>query len=159
MTRNLALTLLASLFSACVTSPAAVPEDATAPGIEAVAGDGSRNEDWYGWGREVLAPIGGEVVRVHENPKVNEPGTMVPGIASFVLLRDDDGTHVMLGHLHEMMVQEGDRVQAGEPLGLVGNDGYSRHPHIHLGAWRDGAPLQIRFDLRAMAKLREKAHD
>lgn len=120
-------------------------------------GDGARNEDWFGWRREVLAPIAGEVLRVHENPTVNEPGVMVPGMASFVLLRGVGGTHVIVAHLGEIRVKEGDRVEAGEPLGLVGNNGNSRHPHIHLGAWRDGVPLQIRFDLRAMAKLLEKA--
>lgn len=120
-------------------------------------GDGARNEDWYGWGRKVLAPLSGEVLHVHVNPTVNEPGTMIPGIASLVLLRGDDGTHVMVAHLDSISVKAGDRVQAGQPIGLVGNNGHSRHPHIHLGAWRGETPLQIRFDLRAMAKLRTAA--
>lgn len=120
-------------------------------------GNGARNEDWFGWRREVLAPLSGEVVRVHVNGTVNEPGTMVPGIASHVVLRTDDGTHVAVIHLREMRVKEGDRVEAGEVLGLVGNNGNSRNPHIHVGAWRDGVPLQIRFDLREMGRLRARA--
>ena len=120
-------------------------------------GDGSRNEDWYGWDREVLAPIDGEVVRVHVNPILNEPGIMQPGMASLVVLRAGDGTHVTVAHVRKIRVAEGDRVQAGQPIGRVGNDGFSRHPHIHVGAWRDGGPLQIRFDLRAMARLRATA--
>lgn len=117
-------------------------------------GEGTRNEDWFGWRREVLAPLEGEVVRVNVNPKVNEPGIMGTGSASYVVLRGGDGTHVMVAHLQEMRVKEGDRVKAGATLGLVGNDGQSRNPHIHVGAWRDGVPLQIRFDLRAMGRLR-----
>lgn len=120
-------------------------------------GDGARNEDWFGWGREVLSPIAGEVVRVHVNPTVNEPGVMAQGIASYAILRGEDGTHVLVAHLREMRVEEGDRVEAGEPIGRVGNDGQSRSPHIHLGAWRDEVPLQIRFDLRTMGRLRARA--
>lgn len=117
-------------------------------------GNGFRNEDWYGWDREVLSPIAGTVVHVHLNPKENEPGIVGPGPATYVVLRGDDGTYVSVAHLREIRVQPGDRVEAGQPLGLVGNNGESWNPHIHLGAWREDRPLQIRFDLRAMSKLR-----
>jgi Peptidase family M23 len=123
------------------------------------SGDGTRNEDWFGWHSEVLAPIDGEVVRVNDNPSTNQPGSFEPGIASFVILRRGDGTHVLVAHLRETTVQAGDRVRAGQPIGRVGNNGNSRHPHIHLGAWRDGRPLQLRFDLRAMAALRQRTAD
>ena len=69
----------------------------------------------------------------------------------------EGGLHVMAGHLREIRVKEGDRLQAGQPIGFVGNNGNSRHPHIHLGAWHGDEPLQIRFDLRALAKLRTTA--
>jgi len=120
-------------------------------------GDGTHNEDWYGWRQEVLAPIAGEVVRVNVNPITNDPGTWTPGIASFVIVRGADGTHVLVAHVQEIRVREGDRVEAGQPIGLVGNNGNSHHPHIHLGAWRGDRPLQIRFDLAAMARLRDAA--
>ena len=120
-------------------------------------GDGSRNEDWYGWEREVLAPITGTVLRVHVNPTENEPGIMGQGMSTFVIVRSDDGTHVLIAHLRDPRVQVGDQVVAGLPLGLMGNNGFSRHPHIHLGAWRGTRPLQIRFDQRAMARLHAAA--
>ena len=41
---------------------------------------------------------------------------------------------------------------SGQVVAKVGNNGYSRHPHIHIGAWKGNEPLQIRFDLRAMGK-------
>lgn len=116
--------------------------------------DGARNEDWVGWRQEVLSPIAGDVVRINLNPTTNDPGSFEPGVATFVVLRDADGTHVLVAHLDDLRVVEGERVQAGQVIGLVGNNGNSRHPHVHLGAWRDGKPLQIRFDLREMAKLR-----
>lgn len=116
--------------------------------------DGSTNEDWYGWGEKVLAPFDSMVAKINVNPVVNKPGRMGRGPATFVIFKHTDGTMVMVGHLTDITVKEGDKVIAGQPFAKVGNNGFSRAPHIHVGAWRDKTPLQIRFDLRAMGKLR-----
>jgi len=34
----------------------------------------------------------------------------------------------------------------GQVIAQVGNNGRSHHPHIHVGAYKDTEPLQIRFD-------------
>ena len=118
--------------------------------------NGSTNEDWYGWGTEVLAPFDSTVVRINVNPVVNQPGKMGKGPATFVLFTHADGTNVMVGHVTDITVKEGDPVVAGQPFAKMGNNGFSRAPHIHVGAWREKTPLQIRFDLRAMGKLRNR---
>ena len=120
-------------------------------------GDGHRNEDWYGWRQPVLAPIAGKVVQIHKNAVLNDPGRYTPGIASYVVLAREDGVHVLVAHLQELKVNVGDVVAAGQPLGVVGNNGESRHPHVHVAAWRGDVPLQLRFDLRAMAALMKAA--
>lgn len=127
--------------------------DANAGYLKAYRTDGATNEDWYGWAEPVLAPIDGEVVKVRVNPKTNAPGELGEPPASMIVLEREDGTHVMMGHVADIRVKEGDTVRAGEPVAKVGNNGYGRHPHIHVGAWRDKTPLQIRFDLRAKAAL------
>ena len=114
---------------------------------------GHNNQDWFGWQKNVLSPISGEVVRINLNEVVNNPGVMGKGMASFVILKRGDGLFVLLAHLRELKVAVGDTVQAGQVLGLVGNNGQSWHPHIHIGAWKNKKPLQIRFDQEAMAKL------
>lgn len=119
--------------------------------------DGSTNEDWYGWGQTVLAPIDSVVARINVNPVVNKPGQMGKGASTFVVFKHADGTMVMVGHVADITVKEGDKVAAGQPFAKVGNNGFSRAPHIHVGAWRGKTPLQIRFDLRALAKLRNKS--
>ena len=116
--------------------------------------DGSTNEDWYGWGAAVLAPFDSTVVRINVNPVVNQPGKMGKGAATFVLFKHADGTMVMVGHVTDITVKQGDPVVAGQPFAKMGNNGFSRAPHIHVGAWREKTPLQIRFDLRSMGKLR-----
>lgn len=111
--------------------------------------DGKRNEDWYGWGVPVLAPFDGKIEEVHVNPLTNTPGTINPKPASRIVFSRDDGTRVLYAHLADIRVHKGDEVRAGQPVAKVGNNGYARAPHIHIGAWRGKTPLQIRFDLRS----------
>lgn len=131
--------------------------DETSGFSKAYKTDGKTNEDWYGWREPVLAPITGTVARIHVNPVVNKPGEMGKPPASFVVFRHDDGMMVLVAHVADIAVKEGDKVTAGQPFAKVGNNGFSRSPHIHIGAWRDMTPLQIRFDLRAKGLLRKKA--
>jgi len=116
------------------------------------AGDGTSNEDWYGWGADVLAPFDGRVEEIYINPVTNTPGVIHPGRASMIRFAREDGVRVVYAHVMNVCVEVGDQVTAGQVVAQVGNNGYSRHPHIHIGAWKDDKPLQIRFDLRAMGK-------
>ena len=112
--------------------------------------DGSTNEDWYGWDRPVYSPCDCEVLKVHVNPLINQPGQPDKSRASGVILKASDGTMFALGHLQGFLVEEGSRLKAGDPIGFVGNNGYARAPHVHIGAWRGEQPLQVRWDQRAM---------
>lgn len=114
------------------------------------AGDGTRNEDWYGWNKPLLAPCDCEVVKVHENPVQNEPGILGKPPSSSLVFKREDGVHVLFAHIQKALVQEGDRVQAGEPVASIGNNGYGRTPHLHAAAWKENTPLQIRWDQRRM---------
>lgn len=115
--------------------------------------NGHKNSDWYSWNKPVLSPISGEIILINENKVINSPGIMGKGKATFVVIKRDDGLHAMLAHLQGLKVKTGDKVIAGEVIGLVGNNGQSWHPHIHLGIWRDDKPLQIRFDQTRMPRL------
>jgi len=117
--------------------------------------DGAANEDWYGWDQPLLAPFVGQVVRLTENPVVNVPGHLGSPPASIVVFARSDGTHVLYAHIQGAMVKVGDQVVAGQPVARIGNNGFGRSPHTHIGAWRGETPLQIRFDLRAMAQMRQ----
>ncbi|AKS41162.1 M23 family metallopeptidase [Wenzhouxiangella marina] len=111
---------------------------------------GLENEDWYGWRQPLFSPCDCTVTAVHINETTNVPGRMTPGRASSIRLQTDNGTNFVLAHLREVEVEVGDRVQAGQVIARIGNNGYSRSPHLHIGAWRGETPLQIRFDQRKM---------
>jgi peptidase M23-like protein len=114
--------------------------------IRTYATDGLRNEDWYGWNKEVLSPCDCEVVHVSVNPITNEPGRTGRPPASSIELKSPDGTHVVIAHIQALAVKVGDQIKAGTPIARVGNNGFSRIPHIHIGAWRGNDALQIRWD-------------
>lgn len=119
--------------------------------------DGKTNADWYGWNAEVLSPTDGTIVGVLAKKDVNTPGTMGHPPAAMIQIRRSDGIIVALAHVANIRVKLGDHVTAGQVLANVGNNGMARNPHIHIGAWRESnaEPLQIRWDLKAIAKLHE----
>jgi Peptidase family M23 len=114
------------------------------------ATDGLKNEDWYGWNKPVLSPCECSVARVRINPVTNTPGHTGKPPASAIELLTPDGTHVVVAHVQAVMVKEGDKIKAGQPVAHVGNNGFSRIPHIHIGAWRGQDALQIRWDQKGI---------
>jgi len=116
-------------------------------------GDGSANEDWYGWNSPVLSPVNGEVVKINFNKIENQPGVLGKGVASFIILKKDDGLFVMLAHVRDIKVKIGDKVIRGKQIASVGNNGKSWHPHIHIGLWRNKKPLQVKFNQEDMRKF------
>lgn len=127
------------------------PVGASGGFVRPFRGNGSRNEDWYGWNAEVLAPFEGRVVRTHVNPVVNRPGRFGEPPASIIIFENADGVRVLFAHVQDIRVAEGDTVRAGQVVARVGNNGYGRSPHIHVGAWKGETPYQIRWNLRSNA--------
>lgn len=119
-------------------------------------GDGKRNEDWFSWNAKVYAPVSGTVTKIHINPVTNLPGTMNPSPASYITIVAEDGLTVLLAHIQAPVVSEGDHIAEGQHLAYVGNNGYARNPHIHLGAYRDGKPLAVSFDPRKVAGVAKR---
>ena len=120
--------------------------------VRAYRNDGAQNEDWYGWNAEVLAPFDATIVRVNINPVVNQPGQLGNPPASFIVFERADGMRVLFAHVQDVQVDQGDTVTAGQVVARVGNNGYGRSPHIHVGAWMAETPYQIRWNLKRGAE-------
>ncbi|MGQ4596784.1 peptidoglycan DD-metalloendopeptidase family protein [Nocardia sp. R6R-6] len=64
------------------------------------------------------------------------------GFGLWVRVLQDDGTTAVYGHVNEMFVSEGQRVNAGDVIATVGNRGQSTGPHLHLEIWdRSGTKI------------------
>jgi hypothetical protein len=122
------------------------------------AGDGAKNEDWFGWGAPLLAPFDGVVVSVRLNPAMNQPGARGEGPASAIVFERADGVRVVYGHIRDPLVAAGDTVTAGQPVAAIGNNGFGWFPHTHIGAWKGSEALQVTFDPWAAGRVKEAEH-
>jgi murein DD-endopeptidase MepM/ murein hydrolase activator NlpD len=103
-------------------------------------------------GTPVLAARAGVVMQVQDDWRGR--GRVLEDFAhraNFVRLLHDDGTMAMYAHLeyYGVGVKPGQRVAAGDLLGLSGNTGYSTGPHLHFAVLvNDGrGEVSIPFDM------------
>lgn len=97
---------------------------------------GRENEDFYAFGKEIIAPCDGEVVEVIDDVPDNTPGTENPDYltGNTVVIKTANSEYLLFAHLkmHSVKVKMGQRVKQGELLGLCGNSGNSTEPHLHF---------------------------
>ncbi len=110
-------------------------------------GDGGKVEDYYVFGKPVLAPAAGVVADCIDGRPDNRIGEfnmdydellrtkdlrMFGG--NFVVLDHGDGEFTFFAHLQNgsQKAKKGDRVAAGQEIGRVGNSGDSFWPHLHF---------------------------
>lgn len=120
--------------------------------------DGAKNEEWYGWHAEVHAPFTGLVIKVVTNRKTNIPGAPGQNPPGYIEFKRADGVVVVYAHLANIRVHQGDHVTVGQVVGLCGNNGSAKMPHVHVGAYVRNKPLQIRWDLAAEGRIQTLAH-
>lgn len=111
----------------------------------AVRGDfrKSSNEQWIGFGSEVLAVVDGVVHAARDGLADNQPLLELPPPASpsasdtygnYVIMAVDDHTFVHYAHLqrNSVAVKAGQRVRRGQVIGRVGNSGNTNGAHLHF---------------------------
>jgi hypothetical protein len=104
------------------------------------AGEGTIASDYFGFGREVLAPADGTVVRAVGDFEDGVPGVFdrrVEACGNRVVLQVAEREFVFLCHLQKgsIAVAAGQKVRAGDLLGRVGCSGWSTvtpEPHLAL---------------------------
>ena len=104
-------------------------------------GDGTTNEQYFGFGAEVLAVADGTVVFTHDGEPEQTPGPAIPATkfsqigGNKVILQIAPKVFAAYEHLQpgSLTVKVGDKVKAGAVLAKLGNTGPSTGPHLHFG--------------------------
>jgi hypothetical protein len=135
-----------------------------------------RADDVFGWEQRVFAPLDGEVVAAHHSePDRSQLRPLVDGPASFIRpllsknrLEKVAGNHivlstvagyVLLAHLRQrsVTVKVGDRVEAGQQLGLVGNSGNTAGPHLHIQVMDQPNPFDAQVTEFRLTQFNERS--
>ena len=67
------------------------------------------------------------------------------GFGKHVIIEHSGGLRTVYAHLSEMKVEEGEKIDKGAVVGLVGSTGRSTGPHLHFEVLRDGKSLNPRY--------------
>jgi murein DD-endopeptidase MepM/ murein hydrolase activator NlpD len=98
--------------------------------------DGKTNEDYYAFGKELIAPCDGEIVLVVDGIKDNKPGELnpiyIPG--NTVIIKTAKNEYLFFAHFKQnsIKVKQGQKIKQGQLLGLCGNSGNSSEAHLHF---------------------------
>ncbi|MEZ7885263.1 MAG: M23 family metallopeptidase [Bacteroidales bacterium] len=119
--------------SFCV--PAISPVNITARRIRFSSSFGYRPDPFTGsyrmhTGIDLSGPVG-EPIYATGNGRVVEIGHDFYGYGNFVLIDHGFGYKTRYAHLKMSMVMVGKPIRRGEQIGLMGNTGRSRGPHLH----------------------------
>lgn len=97
---------------------------------------GRRNEDYYVYGKEILAAAAGTVVTAIDGVPDNKPGSMNPlcAVGNCLIIDQGSSEYAVYAHLKpgSLKAHSGDKVRQGEVLALCGNSGNSSEPHLHF---------------------------
>ena len=97
-------------------------------------------------GLDFAAPIGTPIYAAADGVVVEgRERYNVSGFGSWIWLdcQDSVGKDFIYGHVKHsgILVKAGDRVRAGQQIGVVGNEGQSTGPHLHFETW--GSPGRL----------------
>ena len=101
------------------------------------------------YGETLYSPCTGEVLETRNDlPNLIPPETDPEhATGNYVALGCEDAI-IYIAHMKENSgkVSEGETVQEGQQIGLVGNSGNTSEPHLHIHAEKDGIGIPLRFD-------------
>jgi hypothetical protein len=99
-------------------------------------GDQTKNESYFIFGKEIIAPCDAKVVKVIDRVMDNIPGEVnrVNLTGNTIVLETQRKEYILFGHLksNSILVQEGDLVKQGQVIAQCGNSGNTTQAHLHL---------------------------
>lgn len=100
-------------------------------------------------GTVITAARGGRVVDVIQNNKQGGPSERFRALDNRIVILHGDRTHAIYSHLQfgGALVQIGQSVEEGQPIGLSGNTGFSTAPHLHFAVAKGMADVNAEMTI------------
>lgn len=99
-------------------------------------GSGDFHEDYFCFGKAVVAPFDGTIIEAVNHIEDNTIGDVntKENWGNTVIIKHNDYLYAKLSHLkyHSLEVKAGETVKKGQLLGRCGNSGRSPYPHLHF---------------------------
>jgi len=99
-------------------------------------GSGDFHEDYFCFGKAVIAPFDGTVIEAVNHIEDNKIGDVntKENWGNTIIIKHNDYLYAKLSHLkyHSLEIKEGDTIKKGQLLARCGNTGRSPYPHLHF---------------------------
>ncbi|WP_026915913.1 DUF3887 domain-containing protein [Christiangramia portivictoriae] len=98
--------------------------------------EGTENDDFYAFGKEIISPASGKIVSVVDGIHDNKPGETnkmhIPG--NSVTIKTAKNEFLFFAHLKQgsIQVKVDEEIKQGDVIALCGNSGNSTEPHLHF---------------------------
>ncbi|MBB5173155.1 M23 family metallopeptidase [Texcoconibacillus texcoconensis] len=114
-------------------------------------------DDYLIYDDQLYSPCDGEVVETKDGIADMPPSKANPQQpeGNYVTVQCEETEAVVyIAHMREgsTLVDEGEMIEEGDPIGAVGNSGNTSEPHLHIHAERDGVGVPLTFDGRFLTR-------
>ena len=127
--------------------------------------------DFPGFGMEVIAPANGVIIEARDGTDDVETIGQLPedmsyfledltiALGNYVIIKHTESAWSVLAHLKKdsLLVEVGKDVKQGEPVGELGNSGFTSGPHLHFHVM-DGPDILSASPLPVILSLEEGAY-
>ncbi len=99
-------------------------------------GDPTKNESYFIFGKDIIAPCDAKVVKVIDGIKDNVPGELnrVEITGNTIILETERKEYLLFAHIkaNSILLKEGDLVKQGQVIAQCGNSGNTTQAHLHF---------------------------
>jgi hypothetical protein len=99
-------------------------------------GDSTKNESYFIFGKDIIAPCDAKVVKVIDGIEDNVPGEVNRAniMGNTIILETERKEYLLFAHIkvNSILLKEGDWVKQGQVIAKCGNSGNTTQAHLHF---------------------------
>jgi len=99
-------------------------------------GDSTKNESYFIFGKDIIAPCDAKVIKVIDGIEDNVPGKLNRAqiTGNTIILETERKEYLLFAHIksNSILFKEGDSVKQGQVIAKCGNSGNTTQAHLHF---------------------------